>query len=237
MTTLDGKVVMITGGSRGVGRATGLRLAGQGASVALIARDGARLRHTVGEIERLGGSALGLVGDVADPDAMERCVEQIERTLGGLDVLVNNAAIGRYGPVADFSVDDWRQLIDTNLTGVFLTTRAALRAIRRRGGGHVIAISSGAGRRGYPNMSAYCASKFGLQGFMESLAAELAGEPIKCTTLMPGSILTDFGVRTREDRLRSGDRFLEPEDVAEAVEWVLLQPQNVWTQDLNLWPR
>jgi NAD(P)-dependent dehydrogenase (short-subunit alcohol dehydrogenase family) len=237
VTALAGKVVMITGGSRGVGRAIGLRLAGQGASVALMARDGARLRDTVGEIERFGGSALGLVGDVADPDAMERCVEQIERKLGGLDVLVNNAAIGRYGPVADFSVDDWRRLIDTNLTGVFLTTRAALPAIRRRGGGHVIAISSGAGRRGYPNMSAYCASKFGLQGFMESLAAELEGEPIKCTTLMPGSILTDFGVRTREDRLRSGDRFLEPEAVAEAVEWVLLQPQNVWTQDLNLWPR
>jgi NAD(P)-dependent dehydrogenase (short-subunit alcohol dehydrogenase family) len=228
---------MITGGSRGVGRATGLRLAGQGASVALIARDVARLQDPVGEIERLGGSALGLVGDVADARAMERCVEQVERELGGLDVLVNNAAIGRYGPVADFSVEDWRRLIDTNLTGVFLATRAALPAIRRRGSGHIIAISSGAGRRGYPNMSAYCASKFGLQGFMESLAAELEGEPIKCTTLMPGSILTDFGVRTREDRLRSGDRFLDPEAVAEAVEWVLLQPQNVWTQDLNLWPR
>ena len=86
-------------------------------------------------------------------------------------------------------------------------------------------------------MTAYCASKFGLQGFMDALAAELASEPIKCTTIVPGSILTDFGVRTREDRRQSGDKFLEPEDVAEAIIQVLLQPERAWTQEVTLWPR
>ena len=86
-------------------------------------------------------------------------------------------------------------------------------------------------------MSGYCASKFGLQGFMEALAAELADEPIKCTTIVPGGILTDFGVRTREQREQSGDRFLEPADVADAIAYVLLQPDRAWTQELNVWPR
>ena len=86
-------------------------------------------------------------------------------------------------------------------------------------------------------MTAYCASRFGLQGFMDALGAELASEPIKCTTIVPGSILTDFGVRTRGDRLKSGDRFLEPEDVAEAIVQVLTRPERAWTQEVTLWPR
>ncbi len=234
---LDGKVVLITGGSRGVGLATALRLSRLGAVAVLVARDKARLAEGCRQVEQGGGRALGVAADVADAEAIARAFERAERELGGIDVLVNNAAIGRYGPVDSFSPEDWRAVIETNLTGAFLAVRAALPAIRRRGGGHVVAISSGAGKRGYPNMTAYCASKFGLQGFMDALAAELSSEPIKCTTIVPGSILTDFGVRTREDRLKSGDKFLEPEDVAEAIVRVLLQPDHAWTQEVTLWPR
>ena len=194
MPRLDGKVALITGGSRGVGLATALRLSRLGAAVVLVARDPTRLAEACREVEQGGGRALGVAADVADAEAMGRAVERAERELGGLDVLVNNAGIGRYGPVESFAPDDWRRVIETNLTGAFVATRSALPAIRRRGGGHVVAISSGAGKQGYPNMSAYCASKFGLQGFMAALAAELAAEPIKFATIVAGGNLTVFEI-------------------------------------------
>lgn len=236
---LRGRGALVTGGSRGVGLAVARRLAAYGAGVALVARDRGRLDAAVAELRRAfaGASVVGIVGDVADAASMEAAVAEAERALGRLSILVNNAAIGRYGPVAEQPPDEWRRVIEVNLLGVFHATRAALPAIRRSGGGHIVSISSGAAKRGYPNMTAYCASKAGLQGFMDALAAELADEPIKCTTVVPGSILTDFGVRTREERLASGQRFLEPDDVADAVLYTLLQPPRAWTQELNLWPR
>lgn len=237
MGPLDGKVTLITGGSRGLGLATALTLARLGAATALVGRDEAALSTACRQVEAAGGRALGLPTDVADAAGMREGVARVERELGGLDVLVNNAAIGRYGPVDSFPLEDWRRLIETNLTGVFVATQTALPVIRRRGGGHVIAISSGAAKQGYPNMGAYCASKFGVQGFMAALAAEVADEPIKCTTVVAGGILTDFGVRTREERLRSGNKFLEPGDVADAIAYILQQPGRAWTQELNLWPR
>ena len=234
---LSRKVALITGGSRGVGLATALRLAHAGASVALVARDGAVLAEAVARLEAIGATVASIAGDVTDAASMAAAVRQAEQRFGGLDILVNNAGIGRYGPVDEQAVEEWRAVIEVNVLGVYHATRAALPAIRRRGGGHIIAVSSGAARQGYPNMSAYCTSKAALEGFMRALAAEVASEPIKCTTVIPGSILTDFGVRTRPDRASSGAKFLEPEDVAEAIFYVLTQPGRAWTQELNLWPR
>jgi 3-oxoacyl-[acyl-carrier protein] reductase len=184
-----------------------------------------------------GVAAMGTVADVTDPTSLDAAVVATEQQLGGLDVLVNNAGIGRYGPVAEMPPDEWRHVIEVNLLGVFNATRVALPALRRRGGGAIISISSGAARQGYPNMSAYCSSKAALEGFMRALAAELEHEPIKCATLVPGGILTDFGVRTRAERAASGAKFLEPEDVAEAVYFLLTQPARAWTQEMTLWPR
>jgi len=234
---LAGKVAFITGGSRGVGQAVARRLVGRGAAVALVALHRTQLDATISELTAHGGQAVGIVGDVTDPASMEAAVRETERSLGSLDILVNNAGIGRYGSIAEQPPGEWHRVIEVNLLGVFHATRAALPAIRRRGGGQIIAISSGAGKQGYPNMSAYCASKFGLQGFMAALAAEVADEPIKCATIVPGSILTDFGVRTRAERMASGARFLEPEDIADAVDFLLMQPDRAWTQELTLWPR
>ena len=238
-TQLAGKVAIITGGNRGVGLATARRLAQAGAAVAIVGRDADQLAVAEASIRDAVANArvLGIAGNVTDPASMERAIQQAESGLGGVDILVNNAGIGRYGPVAEQPVEEWRRVIEVNLLGVFYATRAALPAIRRRGGGQIIAISSGAARQGYPNMSAYCSSKAALEGFMRALAAEVANEPIKCATIVPGSILTDFGVRTREERLKSGAKFLEPEDVAEAVMFLLAQPDRAWTQELTLWPR
>jgi 3-oxoacyl-[acyl-carrier protein] reductase len=230
-------VVLITGGSRGAGLATAHRLAASGAAVSLVARDRLRLNDAVAGIRAAGGTATGIVGDVTDSPSMDGAVLKTERELGGLDVLVNNAGIGRYGPVADQSPDEWRRVIEVNLLGVYHATRVALPALRRRGGGQIISISSGAARQGYPNMSAYCASKAALEGFMRALAAEVADEPIKCATIVPGGILTDFGIRTREERAASGANFLEPEDVADAVYFLMTQPARAWTQEMTVWPR
>jgi len=237
---LAGKVVLITGGSRGAGLATAHRLGSAGAAVSLTARDLAALNAAVDGLLADGIRAMGRVGDVTDPTAMDAAVTATEQEYGGLDVLVNNAGIGRYGPVAEQPPDEWRQVIEVNLLGVFHATRVALPALRRRGGGQIIAISSGAARQGYPNMSAYCASKAALEGFMRALAAEVEHEPIKCATIVPGGILTDFGIRTRADReasMSSGAKYLEPEDVADAIYYLLTQPPRAWTQEMTLWPR
>jgi 3-oxoacyl-[acyl-carrier protein] reductase len=234
---LKGKVVLITGGSRGVGLATARRLGEAGAATILVARDRDHLDRATAGLRADGLRVAGIKGDVTDRLSMARAVLEAERQFGGLDVLINNAGIGRYGPIAEQSPEEWRRVIEVNVLGVFHATRAALPAIRRRGGGQVIAVSSGAARQGYPNMSAYCTSKAALEGFMRALAAEVADEPIKVATVIPGSILTDFGVRTREDRLASGQKLLEPEDVADAVFFLLRQPGRAWTQEMTVWPR
>ena len=236
-SSLKGKVVLITGGSRGVGLATARKLGEAGAAAILVARDRDVLDRATGQLRADGLRIAGIKGDVTDRLSMARAVLEAERQFGGLDVLVNNAGIGRYGLIAEQSPEEWRRVIEVNVLGVFHATRAALPAIRRRGGGQIIAVSSGAARTGYPNMSAYCTSKAALEGFMRALAAEVAEEPIKVATVIPGSILTDFGVRTREDRAASGQKFLEPEDVADAILFLLSQPERAWTQELNVWPR
>ncbi|MCC7368229.1 MAG: SDR family oxidoreductase [Chloroflexi bacterium] len=237
--SLAGKVALITGGSRGVGLAAATLLAQHGASVAILGQRAEHLRAAEAAVREADRSArvLGIGANVADLPAMERAVAETEAAFGGLDILINNAGIGRYGPVYGQPADDWRAVIETNVFGVFHATRAALPAIRRRGGGHIISVSSGAARQGIPNMSAYCTSKAALEGFMRALAAEIGDEPIKTTTVIPGSILTDFGIRTREDRIKSGQKYLEPEDVADAILFVLTQPARSWTQEVNVWPR
>lgn len=236
MAELRGKVALVTGAGSGVGRATSLLLAREGASIGLLGRRLAPLEAVAREIHDLGGQALVLPADVSDERTVEQAVERINSEVGGLDFLINSAAVGLYGPVETYSLEDWRQTIATNATGVFLCCRAVLPLLRQRGGGQIITISSGAGKRGYANLAAYSTSKFAVMGFMESLAEEVGPLGIKCTTVVPGSILTDFGPRSTEQKLASGKKYLRPEDVADAVVQVLRQPAHVWTQEMNVWP-
>ncbi len=236
MTKLLGKVALVTGASRGVGRAIARRLAKDGMAVVLLARGAEALHAAAREIEEAGGHALATPADVADPIAVEQAVAAAEARFGGLDVLINNAGISLAGPSADYPLEHWQQVLATNLTGAFVCSRAAYPAFKRRGSGQIIAIDSGAGRQGYPRMAAYSASKFGLIGLMQALAAEWGPEQIKVSTILPGSILTDFGGRSTADRAHSGTKFIAPEDVAEAVVYLLKQPARAWTQEMNLWP-
>lgn len=233
---LAGKVILVTGASQGAGRAIALKLAREGVAVALLARGAAKLEAVASEIGQQGGQALATPADVADPAAVAQAVVAIEARFGGLDALVNNAGIGLTAPSADYPLENWQRVLDTNLTGAFVCSRAAYPALKRRGSGQIIAIASGAGRQGYPRMAAYCASKFGLIGLMQALAAEWGPEKIKVSTILPGSIMTDFGGNAAADRARSGAKYISPDDVADAVVYLLTQPVRAWTQEMNLWP-
>lgn len=232
------RVVMITGAGSGVGRATAIALAAVGAVPVLLGRQEEPLRETA----RLLGEATSLVipVDVSDEEGVSAAFARAARELGGIDAAILAAGLGRYGPVESYSMADWQATIGTNLTGAFLCARAAIPHLRQRGGGHIIAVSSGAGKQGYPQLGAYSASKFGLMGLMQGLAGEVGVDGIKVSAIVPGSIMTPFGNRPvsekRQQANDSGRKYLEPEDLAEAVLFLLRQPRRAWTQELNLWP-
>ena len=231
---------LITGGSRGVGRATALRLARQGVAVAVLARWRAGVEAVAAEITAAGGQAVPVVADTGVEADVARGVAAAVTALGGLDALVLNAGIGLHGPVETYPLKDWQESIATMLTGPFLVARAtlpALRAAGRQGGARIVAIGSGAAYSGYAHLASYCAAKWGLRGFLLALAEEVKADGIRCCYLSPGSILTEFAGRSvDEKRAQAGKAYLRPEDVADAVAYLLAQPAHVWTQEMNLWP-
>ena len=239
VATLAGKVVLIVGASSGVGRAVGELLAREGAAVALLARRAAILEQVVAGIAGDGGRALALPADVTDEHAVAAAVERASRWGDGLDAVVNCAGLGLVGAVEHFAYDDWRRMAAVNLGGAFLLARAAIPRLRERGGGQIVAVGSEFSRAAMAGLAAYCATKWGLLGFMHALALELRPHNIRCSTILPGGILTDFGpddLAGKLARQERGERFLQPSDVAEAVRFLLTQPASAWTQELNIWP-
>jgi 3-oxoacyl-[acyl-carrier protein] reductase len=237
MSELTGKVALITGAGSGVGRAASIYLAREGVVVGLMGRRLAALEETARLVRDAGGTAIILPADVSDEHAVVAMIEQLAERHGGVDILINSAGIGLYGPLDSFTLADWRTTFDTNVTGVFLCSRYVLPYMKESRRGFIITLSSGAGRRGEANLCAYAASKFAVMGFMESLAAEVGQFGIKCSTILPGSILTDFGPDDLETkRARTDRKYLEPDDVAEAIVNLLRQPGRAWTQELHLWP-
>lgn len=180
--------------------------------VAISSRHEADLKEAA---RQLGGNqVLGVKADVRDAADAQRLVDETVRRFGGLDVLVNNAGIGRFANVADMPLDDWRHIIDTNLSGVFYCSRAAIPAMKARGAGFIVNISSLAGKNPFTGGAAYCASKAGLNAFSEALMQEVRHDNIRVSYVMPGSVSTGFG-----DRGSAGeaDWKLTPEDVARVV--------------------
>lgn len=237
---LQGKVGLITGGGTGVGLAIARRCASHGMAVGLLGRRADQLDEAVARIEAEGGMALALPADVAEWAEVQAAVERLTARFGRLDLLVNNADVSGRGTVEATSVATWHETIAVNLIGAFHCAKAAIPHLRAAGGGWIIGIASGAAKRGYAGLSAYAASKAGLTLFNESLALELEADRIKVSTIILGSVLTDFGTRSREQKLASraaGEKFMEPEDVADAVDYLLGQSARAWTQELNLWPR
>jgi NAD(P)-dependent dehydrogenase (short-subunit alcohol dehydrogenase family) len=190
MGRLDGKVAVVTGGNRGIGRAVVEALAEEGAQVTLTARAADSAARAAAEV---GRGARGLACDVRREEQVAELFADVERTHGGLDLLVNNAGVGIFQPIAEMSPDSWRTVIETNLNGVFYCCHAAIPLMRRRGGGYIFNVSSLAGVNAFANGAAYNASKFGLNGFSEALMQEVRYDGIRVSYLMPGSVATEFG--------------------------------------------
>lgn len=226
---LSGQVVIVTGAGRGIGRAVALELAGAGARLVLVARtrrDLSRVAEEIGE-----DRAAVVAGDAAHEATAQAAVARAQEWGGRLDAVVNNAGIGWSGPTHEMPVDAWRRLMDVNLTGVFLFTRAALPVLLGQRRGHIINIASGAGRLGMAKGAAYSASKFGVIGFTEAVGLEVRGSGVKVSVVEPGSVQTTFseGAARRDWALR-------PEDVARVVRAVLATGPNVWIREAFVTP-
>ncbi|HEY7792228.1 MAG TPA: SDR family NAD(P)-dependent oxidoreductase [Vicinamibacterales bacterium] len=189
---LRGRVAVVTGASAGIGRATSLALAREGMTVVLVARRGDRLEAVADEIAAAGGRALACPADVADEDQVQAIVAQVLDELGRLDVMICNAGFGIEGPIEAHTTTMMRRLMDVNYMGTFFAARAVLQIFRRAGHGHLIVVSSIAGRRGAPYVSGYAATKAAQIGLIEALRAELAGSAIHVSGVYPVSIDTEF---------------------------------------------
>ena len=229
MSFLIGKVAVVTGGNRGIGRGIAEALAREGATVALTARAEGQAQQAAKEI---GGGAFGVACDVRACEAVQGLFREVDRRAGGTDILVNNAGIGLFAPVAEMDPEDWRAVVETNLNGVFYCCHEAIPQMRKRGGGYIFNISSLAGKNPFANGAAYNASKFGLNGFSEALMMEVRYDGIRVSYLMPGSVATEFGRGARD----KGDWALRPEDVADVVLDLLRAPARALYSRVELRP-
>lgn len=216
MASLTGKVAIVTGGSRGIGRAIASSFLREGISVTITGVNAQHLREAETELSRglAGGvTVYAAAADVRDHLAVESVMEETVRRQGGFDILINNAGVGWFGSVESEGHDDWRRVIDTNVTGVFNCCKAAIPHLRRRGGGWIVNISSLAGTNPFVGGAGYCASKAALDVFSEALMQEVRQDGIRVSYVKPGSVNTDFmdhADPTNEWKLR-------PEDVAQVV--------------------
>ena len=192
MRELRDKVVVVTGASSGIGRATAEAFARQGCRVVLAARREERLKEVAGGIEERGGQALVVPTDVGDREQVERLVERAVERFGRVDVMLNNAGWGFYATVEETGEEDMQRLWRVNFMGTFYGVQAALAVMRRQGAGHIMNVASVVGRRGYPYHGAYAATKFAVLGLTESLRSELAGSGIVATAVLPVSTRTEF---------------------------------------------
>jgi 3-oxoacyl-[acyl-carrier protein] reductase len=213
---LDGMVAIVTGGSKGIGLAIARAFLDRGMQVTITGRNPQDLERAQNLLSG-GADVLTVATDVRIPDDAQRAVDETVARFGGLDVLVNNAGIGRFANVADMSIETWREVIDTNLSGVFYCTHAALPELRRRGGGYIVNISSLAGKNAFTGGAAYCASKAGLNAFSEALMQEVRYDNIRVSYVMPGSVATGFSHPDGPTAEGKDDWKLTSEDVARVV--------------------
>lgn len=240
MGSLDGKVALVSGASSGIGEATALALAGEGARVGLAARRVDRLESLA---RKLGDAAMVLECDVSDAGACRAAVARVRDDLGGLDVVVNNAGVMLLGPILDADLADWRQMVEVNLLGLMYLTHAALPGLVAQGSGDIVNVSSVAGRVARAGAGVYNATKFGVGAFSESLRQEVTGRGVRVTLVEPGAVATELTSHITHDQTKdaieqwvSSMRPLQSEDIAAAVLYAVTQPAHVSVNELTVRP-
>jgi NAD(P)-dependent dehydrogenase (short-subunit alcohol dehydrogenase family) len=215
---LADKVSVITGASRGIGRASALALANEGATVVAVARTRRDLDDLAKTVEARGGKAMGIVGDVTSSSEVRSCVKKTLETYGRIDILVNNAGIGGYRPFLDWSEADYDRIMDTNAKSTWLFSKEVLPHMLEQGGGNIVIVSSVAGLQGYPSEGIYCMSKFAQVALAQSLDREFYQRNIKVSLVCPGGVETNFAIGDgRTSGAPNLKGFSTAEDVAEAV--------------------
>jgi NADP-dependent 3-hydroxy acid dehydrogenase YdfG len=235
MAYLSGKTVLVTGASSGIGRATALAFAREGAKVAVCARRGERLQEMERELSEAGAAAvLIFVLDVTQRTSVEQTLKSLPAEWRGIDILVNNAGLSRgLTKVYEDDPQNWEEMIDTNVKGLLYVTRAVVPGMVERGRGHVISLGSTAGYMTYANGAVYCATKAAEKSISEGLKIDLMGTPVRVTSIDPGMVETEFSeVRFRGDKQRAEKVYqnitpLTPEDVADAIVWAASRPAHV----------
>lgn len=231
---LTSKIAIVTGATKGIGRAIAESLVRAGAQVAITARNEEEIGTTVADLKKLGtGTAAGYVCDVRGYEQVKSVISTINKEFGGLDILINNAGVGVFASVESMSVEDFRTVLETNVFGVFYCCHEAIPLMKQRGGGYIINISSLAGANPHAEMAAYNASKFGLNGFSEALMQEVRQDGIKVSYIMPGSVNTAFG---GDEPSEEKSWQLQPTDIAQVVMDLLEYPDRTLPSRIEIRP-
>jgi NADP-dependent 3-hydroxy acid dehydrogenase YdfG len=239
--SLNGKVAVVTGASSGIGEATVRSLAGEGAAVVAGARRKERLDGLVEEVTRDGGKAIAVECDVTDEQQAHALVDRAIEEFGKIDILVNNAGVMLLSKVEKGLSDEWRQMFDVNVLGLLYATDAAVEAMKRQGSGHIVNVSSVAGRKTRPTGGVYSGTKFAVNAISEALRQELLEDGIRITIVEPGAVATELTEHITDEEVRKGlkQRNIEPlqsEDVANAIAYAVSQPQRVSVNEILIRP-
>ena len=235
MTTLKNKKAIITGGGRGLGKATAIAFAKEGIDIAITGRNEAVLKETVAELEAFGVKAIYSVFDVGDYEAVKSSIKSIVNELSAVDILVNNAGIAAFGTLNEMKVEKWSQIIQTNVIGMYYVTKEVLPYLINQNEGEIINVSSTAGLSGNASTSAYSASKFAVIGMSESLMKEVRKNNIRVCTLTPSTIASDMSVELGIADRDSQESVLQPEDFAELIVAGLKLPRRAMLKSASLW--
>ncbi|MCG7381205.1 3-ketoacyl-ACP reductase [Paenibacillus sp. ACRRY] len=234
MQSIAGKVALITGAGRGIGRAIAIAFAQEGIHVGLVGRTLENLQQVKEELKSYNVNVAIAAADVSNLDSITAAVESVRGELGAIDILINNAGIGKFGGFMELTPEEWTNIIDVNVKGVYYTTRAVLPEMMERNAGDIINISSTAGQKGAPLTSAYTASKAAVNGLTESLMLEVRKKNIRVTALTPSTVATDMAV---ELKLTDGnpDKVMQPEDLADLIVAQLKLHPRVLLKHAGLW--
>ncbi|GAA0594409.1 3-ketoacyl-ACP reductase [Virgibacillus siamensis] len=232
MQSLQVKKALITGGSRGIGRATALELANEGVELGLIASSEESFDTIRTELTEAGATFTTAAADVTDEAAVQKAVGEIENSLGSIDILINNAGVGAHGSFLELATDDWKKVLDTNVMGLVHVTKAVLPGMIKQNRGDIINVSSMSGLKGTEGSSAYSASKFAVIGLSESLMQEVRRNNIRVSVLTPSLVETDL---TRGDGQRNPDKFTQAEDLAEYMTSLLKLEQRSFIKTSAIW--